>query len=246
MKAFDYSKIAQFYDAMELDESLNRDLLKGLDSLFRQEGVSRIWDASCGTGAQAIPLAEMGYELMATDISGSMLDLARKKDSSGLVDFSEADMRSCELPDVDAVMSLYNALGHLSRQDFESLLRRLSESLSQGGLFVGDFDHRLFVESHEESIKKFFLSAEGQVDDECFRRLSRAERKSDGVYRMTDRWYLGTKIYHEASWDLQTWTVAEIGALAELYGFEIMRVCSRRLTELEGSFDAFLVVLKKV
>ena len=48
----------------------------GLRSIFRSQGIKRVLDASCGAGAQAVPLAQMNFEVVAADPSTGMLKKA--------------------------------------------------------------------------------------------------------------------------------------------------------------------------
>jgi 2-polyprenyl-3-methyl-5-hydroxy-6-metoxy-1,4-benzoquinol methylase len=43
--------------------------MKILEDHFAQHGVTSVLDFACGTGAQAIPLAQKGYRVTACDIN---------------------------------------------------------------------------------------------------------------------------------------------------------------------------------
>ena len=246
MKAFDYDGIAKLYDSLELDDSLNQLLLDGLDRVFRNCNVKSIWDASCGTGAQAIPLCEKGYKIVATDLSRGMLQLAKEKAQAFDITFDVADMRTYQIPRVDAIISLYNALAHLSRNELSQFFSKLSKEMKSGALFIGDFDNRDYLERNEAIISNFFLSGEGEVDGKSYRRLSRAESQADGLYSMKDRWFLEGVCIHEGIWDLQSWRVNELTSLASATGFAVLGVYSRSMDSLAEDFDSFLLILQKL
>jgi ubiquinone/menaquinone biosynthesis C-methylase UbiE len=50
-----------------------------LDALLSQYGVHTVLDCACGTGIQSIGLAQMGYQVFASDISRSMLERLKEK-----------------------------------------------------------------------------------------------------------------------------------------------------------------------
>jgi magnesium-protoporphyrin O-methyltransferase len=55
----------------------------------------RLLDAGCGTGALAIAAAERGAEVLAIDVSGGLIDIARKRAPDHLsIDWRVGDMRS--------------------------------------------------------------------------------------------------------------------------------------------------------
>ncbi|MEL6527196.1 MAG: methyltransferase domain-containing protein [Chloroflexota bacterium] len=49
-----------------------------LRSIFRKKGVVRVLVTACGVGTQAIPLAKLGFEVVATDPSRGMLEKAQE------------------------------------------------------------------------------------------------------------------------------------------------------------------------
>src|SRR5690606_30192242 len=69
-----YDAIADHYTLFfrDWETAMEREGL-GLRSIFRNKGVTRVLDASSGAGAQAIPLAQLGFEVVAADPSTGML-----------------------------------------------------------------------------------------------------------------------------------------------------------------------------
>jgi SAM-dependent methyltransferase len=78
----------------------------------------RILDAACGIGTQVIGLARLGYQLTASDISTTELELARREAvrQSLSIDFCVADMRelwAAHQKQFDVVIACDNAIPHL-------------------------------------------------------------------------------------------------------------------------------------
>lgn len=147
-----YDAIAGYYRYFYRDweTQLEREGL-GLRAVFRNKGIQRVLDASCGAGAQAVPLAQLSYEVVAADPSAAMLRKAREiADQYKVADkiqFVQADFS--QLLDkvqgpFDAVITKGNALPHLLLDDeIESALLTFYELLRPGGVLVigmRDFD----------------------------------------------------------------------------------------------------------
>lgn len=56
-----FDTAAQYYDLFELkSQPMYVNIMKILEDHFAQHGVTSVLDFACGTGAQAIPLAQKG------------------------------------------------------------------------------------------------------------------------------------------------------------------------------------------
>jgi len=93
--------------------------------------VSTVLDVSCGIGTQAIGLAELGYNVIASDLSPEEIERAKREASArGLsIAFSMADMRQAyehHAAQFDVVISCDNSIPHLlSDKDILSAFRQL-------------------------------------------------------------------------------------------------------------------------
>lgn len=166
-----YDAIAEYYPYFYRDWEiqLEREGL-GLRSIFRNKGVESVVDVACGPGTQAVPLAQLGYSVVALDPSPGMLKKAQQvAEERGLLDkiqFERADFLS--IPQVihgpfDAVVCKGNALPHLlTDADIEMALTIFYELLRPGGmLVVGMRDFATFIEHRPR-----FLPGILHVDDD--------------------------------------------------------------------------------
>jgi len=140
-----YDAIAEYYPLFYRDweTQLEREGL-GLRALFRGKGVERILDVACGPGTQAIPLAKLGYTVVACDPSPGMLrkaqEFAKAEDVLNKVQFERSDFNS--LPEIvegpfDAIVCKGNALAHLlTDMEIETALLVFWELLRPGGSLV--------------------------------------------------------------------------------------------------------------
>jgi len=165
-----YDVIAEYYPYFYRDweTQLEREGL-GLRAIFRNEGVQRVLDASCGAGIQAVPLAQMGFDVVAADPSPGMLrkahEVAAQYGVSEKIQFERSHFLT--LPDYvsgtfDAVVTKGNALPHLLLDDeIEQTLKIFYEFLRPGGILViGMRDFGPFMEARPRFLPGFIHDLE--------------------------------------------------------------------------------------
>ena len=136
---------AEVYDDFELSDGWVLPVNGFVSEALRRIGSVRdVLDMTCGTGAQAIALAAAGFKVTASDLSAPMLHVAKRKiASAGLkVDLHQADMRDVSLGSFDAIVSMYNAIGHLSPEDFSKTCINAASNLRPGGVYIFDIFDR--------------------------------------------------------------------------------------------------------
>ncbi len=160
-----YDVIAEYYPYFYRDweTQLEREGL-GLRAIFRNQGVQRVLDASCGVGIQAVPLAQMGYDVVAADPSAGMLrkahEVAEQYEVTDNIRFERADFLTLndyvEGP-FDAIITKGNALPHLLLDDeIEQTLQTFYDLLRPGGtLVIGMRDFAPFMEARPRFIPGF-------------------------------------------------------------------------------------------
>jgi magnesium-protoporphyrin O-methyltransferase len=99
----------------------------------------RILDAGCGTGALAVELAKRGAKVMATDLSPTLIDLARErlpKDlGQGSIEFFAGDMLDPSLGNFDHVVCM-DSMIHYHRRDIIRALAGLAQRTSKSIAFT--------------------------------------------------------------------------------------------------------------
>jgi magnesium-protoporphyrin O-methyltransferase len=99
----------------------------------------RLLDAGCGTGALAIEAARRGAEVVAIDLSPTLVDLARERVpadlGTGSIDFRSGDMLAAELGRFDHVVAM-DSIIHYGTEDAVKALSRLAERTSGSMVFT--------------------------------------------------------------------------------------------------------------
>lgn len=99
----------------------------------------RVLDAGCGTGMLANEAAARGADVVATDLSPSLIEFARKRlphtFGLGRVEFVVGDMLEDDLGRFDYVVAM-DSLIHYAAGDMVSALARLASKADKGVLFT--------------------------------------------------------------------------------------------------------------
>lgn len=151
-----YETIAQKYHWFfsSWDKVMERQM-KELVPLFIKHQVKNVLDCACGTGLQSIGLAEQGYIVTASDLSKSMLEIARKnaedKDIANMSflqsDFREIDMKVDST--FDAVICMGNSIPHLKKDnDILEAFKSVYRCLRHEGLALFD------IRNYDEMLEK--------------------------------------------------------------------------------------------
>ncbi len=117
-----------------------------------------ICDAGCGVGSLAIPLAESGAKVYASDISAKMVEEAKSK--SSLLNQGYQDRLSFSVQDLEQLTGRYNTvicldvLIHYSQKDIAKMISHLAE-LSQDRLILS-FAPKTFYLTILKKIGEFF------------------------------------------------------------------------------------------
>lgn len=221
---YKYDQFAEMYDIVELGgqpESTEMNLF--LHRLFQKQGAKLLADLTCGTGAQAVGLARLGYQVTASDLSRSMLALARKKGKGLGIRFQEGDIREVRLGNFDGAISMFNAIGHLSRTGFGKAIRNVKENLRSGGIYVfdifnleymtnGGFRNYEYIDTaHENAGMRYVRICNSELD----------EKK--GLIRIDNKVYVQEKMnkpdIYQQRWDMKIYSQSELDDLLQRNGF---------------------------
>lgn len=140
--ARDFDPFARYYDLEFASYTADVDLFEQ----FARRAGPRLLELGCGTGRVLVPLCQRGLAVTGVDVSGAMLDVARRKaGDAGVLDRARlvhGDIRDLsELGDehFDLAFSAINSFLHLETlEDQRAALRAVARVLRRDGLFVAD------------------------------------------------------------------------------------------------------------
>jgi magnesium-protoporphyrin O-methyltransferase len=160
----------------------------------------RILDAGCGTGALAVEAARRGAQVVAIDLSQTLVDLAREripKEVAHMVEFHSGDMLDPALGHFDHVVAM-DSIIHYQTDDAVNALARLADRtrasivftfaprtpmlaamISIGRLFP-QRDRAPWLEPMAEARIARLMNAHTELGDW---RCSRTQRVSSGFYK---------------------------------------------------------------
>jgi magnesium-protoporphyrin O-methyltransferase len=99
----------------------------------------RVLDAGCGTGALAVEAARRGAEVVAIDLSASLVTIARERKpadlGTGSIDFQVSDMLNPALGRFDWVVAM-DSLIHYVAPDMAEMIAQLSARAERGMAFT--------------------------------------------------------------------------------------------------------------
>ncbi len=135
----EYQILPELFDAHNITNK-TKATNKIIEKLLKLHGVKTILDFSCGTGSQVFFLNKFGYKVTGVDFSPPLLEIARKKArrENVSITFLDGDMRKLEVGKFDAVITIFNAIGHLSKTDFNRTLQNIYNNLHEGGFYLFD------------------------------------------------------------------------------------------------------------
>ena len=135
-----YDTFARYYDELTANIDYHA-LAEYFDRLITRFGRGKgiLLDLACGTGSLSVLLSEKGYDVIGTDASPEMLDIAFSKPHEGVQylcqDMTELDMFGT----IDAAVCALDSLNHLeSTDDLRAVFEKVALFMNPGGVFVFD------------------------------------------------------------------------------------------------------------
>jgi len=160
----EYKKLPEFFDAHNISDDTE---LKNsvLEKLLKKYQVKSVLDLTCGTGSQVLFLAKKGYEVVGSDFSPDLLKIARKKAKEAKLNlrFIDGDMRTIKVGKFDVAITMFNAVGHLTKSGFEKAIKNIGSNLKDGGIYV--FDIFNLEALSDEVVSNFSMYKHKKVGD---------------------------------------------------------------------------------
>lgn len=247
----EYKKLPQYFDAHNIsdDTELKNSVLK---KILRKYEVKTVLDLTCGTGSQVFFLAQHGFDIVGSDFSLELIKIARNKAKEKKLNlkFIDGDMRTIKVGNFDSAITMFNAVGHLTKSGFEKAIKNIGKNLKDGGIYV--FDIFNLEAMTDEVVSNFAMYLQRQVGDTKIHNVqcSTIDRKN-GFLTSYDNYTFQTnaktpKIINN-KFSLQIYTAKELREMLARNGFKTLEQCG-----IDGSnflakkTTSILTVAKKI
>lgn len=128
---FTFSKIGKAQRAM---------VYKYLNPIIQKKEKLSILELNCGTGEDAIQLARLGHNVLATDISEGMINVAKAKSHSKNLQFQTQDINTLNRThfkkEFDVIFSNFGGFNCISQQQIKEFFQTASNLLNPNGKIV--------------------------------------------------------------------------------------------------------------
>lgn len=120
-----------------------------------------------------------------------MLNIAKNKAKKEKLNikFIQGDMRTTKVGKFDAVITIFNAVGHLTKHDFESAMQNIHANLNDGGRYIFDIFNLSYL-LKDDNITKLTIDWQTKSENTTAREIQYSTISYDGVLSSYD-------IYHE-------------------------------------------------
>ena len=220
----EYQQMPEYFDAHNIDAK-TEDKNELIEKLLREQKVKTVLDMTCGTGSQVFYLAARGYEIVGSDFSPALLKSARSKakQMNRNVTFIDGDMRDVQAGKFDAVITIFNAIGHLIKSDFEIALKNISSNLKDRGIYI--FDIFNLEALTENDVNDFVI--ERNVDGVNIRNEQHSEiDRVNGLLISHDQYTIQKNgcdpENYTNTFSLQIYSASELQEILNRNGFEII------------------------
>lgn len=222
----EYQQLPEYFDAHNVNEQTeSRNAL--IEKLLKKQKVKTVLDMTCGTGSQVFYLTERGYEVIGNDFSPALLEIARRKakEMNRNITFIDGDMRSVKVGKFDAVITIFSAIGHLPKTDFEKALQNIRANLKDDGVYIFDIFNLQAIT--DEIIDDFSMVIESVVNGVKIRNKQHSEiDREKGFLTSHDKYTIfkdgSEPEKHINSFSLQIYTAEELQTILNRNGFQVV------------------------
>ncbi|MGN1411842.1 MAG: class I SAM-dependent DNA methyltransferase [Oscillospiraceae bacterium] len=141
-----YDNFSYYYDDLTQNVDYHKRALyfNKIIEKFNGNTSGILLDLACGTGSISEEMAKLGYDVIGTDISDGMLNVALdKKFESGLnIQYLKQDMRNLDMfGTIDNILCVLDSLNHLpTLEDIKQTFSKVSLFAEPNGLFIFDMN----------------------------------------------------------------------------------------------------------
>lgn len=248
-KPYHYDKEAKHYD--KFNEENSKVINTTIEKILKKNCIKTILDLTCGTGSQVFWLAHHGYQVVGSDISQKMLKIAKDKAKQQklALQFIQGDMRTVKAGLFDAVITIFNAIGHLTKQDFEQALQNINSNLTHNGLYIFDIFNLDYL-LHGNNITKLTIDWQTINNGQKVRNIQYSTVNEDGILTSYDLYFQQQSSQKvktvKSSQTLQVYKAHDLEIMLQRNGFKVVEQLSINGSTFDKhASDRILVVAQK-
>lgn len=246
----EYSVLHNYYEALSAGDVDAKNSL--IEEILCKYGVKTVLDLTCGTGSQVFWLAQRGFKVTGSDFSPALLDIAKNKAQQEKIDVRllDGDMRTIKVGSFDAVITIFNAVGHLTKADFEIAMKNIYDNLKDGGLYV--FDILNLAAMTDAAVDALEMDQNKTVDGITIRNVQYSTIDIEsGRLTSYDCFILQEGLIDQdiltGEFTLQIYTAQELREMLARNGFETLEQCALDGSKfLDRKTRNILTIAKKV
>lgn len=227
-KASYYTSRAHYYD--DFNEHNSQLINAHLEKILKEHHAQSVLDLTCGTGSQVFWLTKAGLNVVGSDINHSMIKIAKQKakDKNLNIKFLKEDCRTIRAGQFDAVITIFNAIGHLTRADFQQTMQNIHNNLTEGGLYIFDIFNLDYLK-YANNITRLTGDWLTISNNSTVREIQFSTITHDGIlasystYVTQDEHAQPTKISKGYGNTIQCYTANELQTMLQQSGFEVIK-----------------------
>lgn len=247
-----YNKDSEHYDTFNEDTANSRTTNSTIEKILKKYKVSTVFDLTCGTGSQVFWLAKRGYKVTGSDISTGMLKIAKSKASieKRSIKLLQGDMRTIKVGKFDAAITIFNAIGHLTKAGFEKAMRNVHKNLNDGGIYVFDIFNLSYL-MNNDNITKLSIEWVRTIGNTKLREIQHSIIANKGVLISYTTNYVqkgsGKPKMSKSIGTLQLYTAKELREMLVRNGFKVLGQYGINGSKFsERKTERILTIAKKV
>lgn len=244
-----YDKEATYYDTF--NENSSKIINKTIEAILKKHNIKTVLDLTCGTGSQVFWLSKKGFKVTGVDINEKMLNIAKRKSRGGKIKptFIKGDMRKTHVGEFNAVLTIFNSIGHLTKNDFSKALQNIHSNLNRQGLYIFDIFNLSYL-LRDNNITKLTIDWQKKSGNTTAREIQYSTINNDGILASYD-------IYHEqkgnakpkittAYQTLQVYSAKQLIEMLKKNGFRVISKCGIDGSKFnEHKSERLLIVAQK-
>ncbi len=244
-----YTKEAAHYD--EFNEENSKVINQTIENILKKHNVKTVLDLTCGTGSQVFWLAKRGFYVTGIDINAKMLTIAKTKAKKEklTIPFFKGDMRTIKVGEFDAVITIFNAIGHLTKADFEQAIQNIYSNLKDNGLYIFDIFNLTYL-LKDNNITKLTIDWQKIVGDTKIRDIQYCTIDKNGILASFTTSYKqhgdNQPRISRNKQTLQVYSAEQLREMLHRNGFKVLEQCGIDGSKfIDSKTDRIVTVAKK-